>query len=89
MVQFLASTPSVKAILDKLDSLYSLVSTFGIMMQGFYRKSQERSKYVDHYVARLDGKLNEIHVKHPNRVSEVETARYIQDCLFYDLMKPL
>ena len=37
MVQFLGPTPLVEAILDKLDSLYSSVSTFDIMMQGFYR----------------------------------------------------
>ena len=39
MVQFLGPTPSVDAILDKLDSLYGLVYTFDIMMQGFYRES--------------------------------------------------
>ena len=56
-------------------------------MQGFFRESQGRSKSVTHYVARLEGKLNEIQVKHPNRVSEVETTRYIRDCLFYGLKK--
>ena len=40
MVWFLSPTSSVKAILDKLDSLYGSVSTFDVMMQGFYRESQ-------------------------------------------------
>ena len=59
------------------------------MIQGFYRESQGRSKSITHYVMRLEGKLNKIWVKHPNQVSEVETAEYIWDCLFYGLRKPL
>ena len=81
--------PSVNAILDKLESLYDSVSTFDVMMQGFYRESQGRSESIAHYIARLEGKLNEIQVKHPKRVSEVETAGYIRDHLFYGLRNPL
>ena len=33
--------------------------------------------------------MNEIQVKHLNRVSEVETTKYIRDHLFYGLRKPL
>ena len=36
-------------------TLYGLVSPFDVMMQGFYRESQERSKSVAHYIARLEG----------------------------------
>ena len=89
MVWILGPAPSVDAILDKLDSLYDLMSTFDVMIQGFYRESQGRSKSVSHYVARLEGKLNEIQVKHPNTVSAAETAGYIRDHLFYGLRKPL
>ena len=60
MVRFLGLTPSVKTILDKLDSPYRLVSTFDVMMQGFYREFQGRSESVACYAARLEGKLNEI-----------------------------
>ena len=49
----------IKAILDKLDSLYSLVCTFDIMMEEFYRESQRRSESAVYYVMRLEGKLNE------------------------------
>ena len=87
MVSFLGPTPSVKAILDKPDSMYGSVSTFDVMMQGFYRESQGRSKSVTYYVARLEGKLKEISVKHLNKVSEAEAAGYIQDHLFYGLRK--
>ena len=83
MVQFLGPALSIKAILEKLNSLYGSLSTFDIMMQGFYRESQGRSKSVAYYVMRLEGKLNEIQVKHLNRVSEVETAGYIQDDLLW------
>ena len=41
------------------------------------------------YIVRLEGKLNNIQVKHPNRVSEMETAGYIRDHLFYGLKKHL
>ena len=60
MVRFLGPASSVNAILDKFDSLYGLVSTFDVMMQGFYRESQEWSESVACYIARLEGKLNEI-----------------------------
>ena len=62
MVQFLGPAPSIKVILNKLDSLYDLVSTLDIMMQGFYRESLGRSKSVAYYVKRLEGKLNEIQI---------------------------
>ena len=58
-------------------------------MQGFYRESQGRRESIAHYIARLEGKLNEIWVKHLNRVSEMETAGYIREQLFYGLRKPL
>ena len=60
MVRFLGPTPSVKAILDRLGSLYHSVSTFDVMMMGFYRESQGMSKDVTCYLLRLEGKLNEI-----------------------------
>ena len=64
-------------------------TTCDVMMQGFYRESQGRSESVAHYIANLEGKLTEIQVKCPNRVSEVEKAGYIRDCLLYDFWKPL
>ena len=88
MVWFFGPAPSIKAIFDKLDSLYSSVSTFDIMMQGFYRESQGRSESFAHHITRLEGKLNEIQVKQPNQASEAETTGYIWDCLFYGLRKP-
>ena len=75
---FLVPSPSVNAILDKIDYLYGLVSTFDVMMQGFYREYKGRSKSIAQCIARLEGKLNEIQVKHLNRVSEAETAGYIR-----------
>ena len=89
MVRILGPAPSVNAILDKQDSLYGSVSTFNVMMQGFQRESQGRSEYIAHYIVRLEGKQNEIEVKHPNRFSEVETGGYIRDHLSYGPRKPL
>ena len=62
MVRYLGLAPSIDVILDKLDSLYGLVSTFDAMMQGLYRQSQGRSESVAHYMARSEGKLHKIHV---------------------------
>ena len=89
MVWFLGPIPSVDAILNKLDSLYGSVSTFDVMMQGLYRESQGRSESVAHCVTRLVGKLNEIQVKHSNRISEAETTGYTLDHLFCGFRKPL
>ena len=88
MVRYLGPAPSVDAILDKLDSVYGLLSTFNVMVWGFYRESQGRNESVAHYVARLEGKLIETHVKHLNSASEVETARYIRDHLSHGLRIP-
>ena len=88
-VWFLGPAPSVEAILNKLDSLYISVSTFDVMMQEFYRESQRRNESITCYVTRLEGKLNEIQVKHLDRVFKVETAGYIHNSLFYGLWKPL
>ena len=58
-------------------------------MWGFYRESQGRRESIAHYIAGLEGKLNEIQSKDLSRVSEVETARYIRDHLPYGLRKLL
>ena len=63
------------------------MSTFDIMMQGFYSEFQGRSKTDAFYIARFEGKLNVIWIKHQNRVSEVESARYIQTICFMDFRK--
>ena len=59
------------------------------MMQGSYREFQGMSESVACYIVRLEGKLNEIWVKHLNRVSEEKTAGYIRNNLFNSLKKPL
>ena len=87
MVRYLGPAPSVIVILDKLDSLYGSVSTFDVMMQGFYRQSQGRGESVTHNVARLEGKLKFV-LNTGNRVPEMETTGYIRDHLFYGLSKP-
>ena len=71
MVRYLGPTLSANAILVKLDSLDSMVSIFVVMMQGFYRESQGRNESVVHYVARLEGTLNELQVKHLYRFFEL------------------
>ena len=88
MVRYLGPSPSVNTILDKLDSLHGSMSTFDVMMQGFYRESWEKSESIAHYIVRLEGKPNKIWVKYLNRVSKVETTWYIRDCLFYGLGNP-
>ena len=89
MVRYLVPSSSIDVILDKIDSLHGLVSTFDVIMQGFYRESQGSGETIAHYIASLDCKLDEIHVKHLNRVSEAEAAGYIRDHLFYGLRKPI
>ena len=89
IVQVLGPATSVDVILEKLDSLYGSVSTFDVMMYGFYRKSQGKSESVACYIARLEGKLNEIWIKHLNRVSEMKITGYNRDHLFYGLRKPI
>ena len=57
------------------------------MMQGFHREFQ--GKDIAYYVMRLEGKLNEIQVKHLNRISEAETARVHSRCCCMALGTPL
>ena len=84
MVRFLGPAPSINAILDKLDSLYGSVSTSDVMMLGFYRESQGRSKSVAHYTARTKFKLS-IWIESLRH----KTAGFIRDHLFCGLRKPL
>ena len=89
MVRYLGPIPSVNVILDKCDSLCALVPTFDVMIQRFYRESQGRGESLAHYIARLEGKWNKIHVKHLNRVSDMEKAGCFRDHLFYGIRKTL
>ena len=82
MIQVLNPAYSLIAILDKLNSLYGVISTSDVMMQGFYREYQGRSESVAHYVATLEGKVSKSWVKHLNRIPEAETAWYSRNHVF-------
>ena len=46
MVQYLSPVALVKTILDKLDSVYTAVSNFNVLMQGLFQEIQSRTKTV-------------------------------------------
>ena len=70
IVHNLGPQAMVQAIIDKMDSIYSSISTFNVLMQGFHHEQQGRVEAITHFVARLEGQLNSIHMKHPTQITK-------------------
>ena len=60
MGKYMGPTASVSNILQKLTVIFGMVTSFGILMQNFYKVMQGSHKKVPCFATRLEGTLNQI-----------------------------
>ena len=58
-------------------------------MQGLIQERENRNDTVAHFMGRLEGKLNNIHVKHHSKLSEADDQWHLWDIMFHGLWKHL
>ena len=86
MACYMGPTAGVSEILEKLSVIFGTVASFDILKQNFYKISQGNEK-VPSFVTRLDGTLNQIRIKCPDRIANHEVSSHLKDRLFHGVKK--
>ena len=69
MACYMGPTASVSEILEKLSVIFSMVASFDMLMQNFYKISWGGNEKVPSFMTRLEGTLNQIRIKCPSRIA--------------------
>ena len=67
MALYMSPTASVSDILDKLTVIFGTVASFDVLMPNFYKITQGNNKKVPSFTMRLEGTLNQIRLRCPDR----------------------
>ena len=86
MARYMGPTAGVSKILEKLSLIFGTVASFDVLMQKFYKISQDNEK-VPSFVTRLEGTLNQIRIKCPSRIADHEVSSHLKDRLFHGVKK--
>ena len=86
MACYMGPTAGVSEMLEKLSVIFGTVMSFDILMQNFYKISQGNEK-VPSFATRLEGTLNQIRIKCPDRIANHEVPGHLKDWLFHRVKK--
>ena len=87
MAHYMGPTVSVSEILEKLMVIFGTVMSFDILMQNFYKILQGGNKKVPSFMTRLEGTLNQIRIKCPGRIANLEVPWHLKEQLFHGVKK--
>ena len=87
MARYMGPTASVSDILQKLMVILGTVALFDVLMQNFYKVTQENHKKVPSFGTRLEGTLNQIQLKCPRWIANHKVSWHLKDCLFHRVHK--
>ena len=86
MAHYMGPTAGVSKILEKLSVIFGTVTSFNVLMQNFYKISQNNEK-VPSFVTKLEGTLNQIQIQCPSRIADHEVPGHLKDRLFHGVKK--
>ena len=86
MACYMGPTAGVSKILEKLSVIFGTVASFDVLIQIFYKISQGNEK-VPSFATQLEGTLNQIRIKCPNRIANHEVPSHLKDRLFHRVKK--
>ena len=87
MARYMVPTASITHILHKIFVIFGTVASFDVLMQKFYKVIQGNNEKVPSFVTRLEGTLNQIQLKCPRRMTDLEAQQHLKDCLFHGVHK--
>ena len=70
MARYMGLTTSVAYILKKLTIIFGTVVSFDVLMQNFYKVTQNNLEKVPSFSTRLEGTLNQIWLQCPGRIMD-------------------
>ena len=68
-------------------SHFGTVASFNILMQNFYKVTQDNNEKVPFFAMRLEGTLNQIRLQCPGRMTDLEVQQHLKDHLFQGVQK--
>ena len=83
MARYMGPTASVAHILQKLTIIFGTVVSFDVLMQNFYKVTQNNHEKVPSFATRLERTLNQIWLQCPRRIMDTEVQQHFKDHLFH------
>ena len=87
MARYMGPTTNVTFILQKLSAIFSMVASFDILMQNFYKVTQGNNEKVPYFAIRLEGTLNQIQLKCLRKMTDLEAQQHLKAYLFHGVCK--
>ena len=87
MARYVGPTASVAHILQKLTIIFGIAASFDVLMQNFYKVTQNKHEKVPSFSTRLEGTLNQIWLQCPRRITDQEVQQDLKDHLFHGVQK--
>ena len=87
VAQYMGPTAKVAHILWKLLVIFSIVASFDVLMQNFYKVMQGNNEMVPSFTMRLEGTLNQIRLQCPGGMTDLEVQQHLKDFLFHRVWK--
>ena len=81
MACYMGPTAGVSEILEKLSVIFKTVASFDVLMQNFYKITQEGNEKVPSFVTRLEGTLNQIRIRYPGSIANSEVPWHLKEQL--------
>ena len=79
MAHYMGPTASVSEILEKLSVIFGTVVSFNVLMQNFYKITQQGNEKVPSFATRLEGTLNQIRIRCPRRIANHEVPWHLKE----------
>ena len=87
MAQYMGPTVSVAHILRKVSVTFGTVTSFDVLIQSFYKVTQDNNEKVPSFTMRLEGTLNQTAIQCPSRMMDLEIQQHLKDYLFHKVCK--
>ena len=89
LVRFLGPQATLDQILAKLETVYSVVSSFDTLMNSFFNEKQKERESVQQFATRIESILNEIGLQFPDQLNPQQIRDRLRDRLFHGMKENL
>ena len=77
----------VERNISKLETVYGIAASFSVLLQLFYKISQDQNKKISAYTTRIEGALYHITLKYPDRLESAAMEGHLRELLFHGIKK--
>ena len=89
LVRFLGPQATLDQILAKLETVYSIVSSFDTLMNSFFNEKQKERESVQQFATRIESILNQIGLQFPDQLNPQQIRDRLRDRLFHGMKENL